>query len=293
LSTFTLTAAPFPKDTEVGAFPRVGDNFRPVEPEQTASPKDGVVCFEGLRDNAPYFAAPIEGPGPVIAFTAKADQVNQTSTEDKTTRRGANAQSQAEREAKAEMVREAPPEQLSSAPGKREIVTGPRNTTSLRQHTEQDSGVNRETPKEEVEAEPQPAGKQTDAFKNQAQRSATPFGAATPKPADEPQPKPRQEDVPEGAPQRSSTPHGEATPVDVEEEDRSEEPQRVEGDEGESFPKADAGPRGTPTNPSSKEQAAGVRSTTKQTKKSSKNPAPAAKEIRDTGEKRSTKGRKS
>jgi hypothetical protein len=197
------------------------------------------------------------------------------------------------------MVREAPPEQLSSAPGKREIVTGPRNTTSLRQHTEQDSGVNRPTPKEEIEDEPQPAGKQTDAFKNQAQRSATPFGAATPKPADEPQPKPRQEDVPEGTPQRSSTLHGEATPVDPTDDiaqSQAEEPegeQRATGEEGEVFSKQDAGPRGTPTNPSSKEQAAGVRSTTKQTKKSSKNPAPAAKEIRDTGEKRSTKGRKS
>jgi hypothetical protein len=137
---------------------------------------------------------------------------------------------------------------------------------------------------------PVPRGVEPNPHVNQAsvpgdvpQRSSTELGQGTPTDPAEPQPKPRQEDVKRGVWQRSDTELGEATPVtDVAGTDRQEDvgasvKQRSSTETGEATPIGSAEPRGTASNPDSREQAAGERPTDAKPSKKSVKPKAARK----------------
>ena len=150
----------------------------------------------------------------------------------------------------------ADPQLTPSAVYPTEIVTGPRGTKVAGRLVEE---------KIAAAHEPHPHLNQASIGENVPQRSSTPLGQATPVDPDEPQPKPRQEDVKKNTPQRSDTETGEATPVTdevgpVKQEDFKGK-QRSDTETGEATPIGSAEPRGTASNPDSREVAAGERPT--------------------------------
>lgn len=148
-----------------------------------------------------------------------------------------------------------------------EIVTGPKGTKVGGRLTEVpiDKGL-----------EPHPHLNQASVSGKTQQRSDTPLGQATPVDPQEPQPKPRQEDV-KKVDQRSDTETGEATPFDGDAGPKRQDDagkklaQRSATEDGEQTPIGSAEPRGTSSNPDSREQAAGERPTDEK-----KTAAPAA-----------------
>lgn len=133
--------------------------------------------------------------------------------------------------------------------------------------------------KPERQDEPNPHANQASVPEGTPQRSDTPLGEATPTIKNEPQPKPSQADVAKGTQQRSDTEVGEATPLSPDAGPSRQEDvgksvrQRSATETGEATPIGSAEPRGTADNPSSIEQAEGVRPSAARPKRVQRKPA--------------------
>lgn len=153
------------------------------------------------------------------------------------------------------------------------IVTGPRGTTVNDKLTE--------TPVLKHD-EANPHLNQASVGEKVPQRSNTALGEATPVDPGEPQPKPRQEDVRKGVDQRSDTETGEASVVSddagpsKQEDAKKSLKQRSATESGEQTPIGSAEPRGTASNPDSREVAAGERPTDEKPAKRASSVKPAA-----------------
>jgi hypothetical protein len=237
----------WPEGTKVSAVERTGDFFSAGKAvASTTVSKDGSVQFKNLDVGRYWAVGEVDGANVVVGFTSKETPAARARTE---------APSKAD------------PQRTPTASPSVEIVTGPKGTKVAGRLTEVpvQKGV-----------EPHPHVNQASVPGSVPQRSSTALGQGTPVDPDEPQPKPRQQDVRKGTPQRSDTELGEATPITSEAgTDRQEDApkkleQRSSTETGEQTPIGSAEPRGTASNPSSYEQAAGERPTDepKVTKKS-------------------------
>lgn len=169
----------FPDGAKVGAYPRAGDDFNPNagEPEKTATTKGGETTFEGLRDNAPYFAAAkVDGEWRHAAFTAKADRFEDVGLDLRKRAYMAERERKAQIDARSETVkaeREKNPLAGSPAPGETvqpNVVHGARDSRSVTSTSE---------------AVGSPGGVSQERVSGIPQRSDTPHGEATPIPAGE------------------------------------------------------------------------------------------------------------
>lgn len=230
----------FHDGTKVGAYERTGDLWPGAQalgkPVKTATSDGTTVEFSGLDAGVRYWAVGEDGRH--VAFTAKNDVASKV-------RRTPDASFD--------------PQKVPQVRDSYVITTGATGTKV--------AGKLVEVPLPKHLNEAHPHLNQASVGPSVPQRSNTPLGQATPCDPDEPQPKPRQEDVPKRTKQMSATETGEATPI-VEEagpepqEDASKRlKQRSDTEEGEQTPIGTAEPRGTASNPDSREQAAGVRST--------------------------------
>lgn len=239
----------WPEGTKVHAVERRGDFYAAGKSvASTTVKKDGTVEFSDLPVGRYWFAGEVNGSNVVVGGTSK--------------------ETPAARERTA-APKAADPQRTPTASPSVEIVTGPKGTKVAGRLTEVPvpRGV-----------EPHPHINQASVPGNVPQRSSTALGQGTPVDPDEPQPKPRQEDVRKGTPQASDTETGEATPVseDAGPQRQEDAPKRLQQrsstETGEQTPIGSAEPRGTSSNPDSREQAAGERPTDapKVTKKSVK-----------------------
>lgn len=250
-----LAGGQWPVGTKVSAYERTGDSPSVGNAVKTATVDDKGLQFKGL-DSGLYWAVGEghDGSPQSVRFVAK-----DGSTPKKRTKPTLNEQA------------------IPRADPGVEIVTGAKGTKVAGRLTEV----------------PLPRGQEAHPHLNQAsvsdstlQRSSTPLGQATPVDPDEPQPKPRQEDVKKGTPQASDTVTGEATPVVAEAGPDSQDDvgkrtrQRSDTEEGEATPLGSAEPRGTASNPDSREVAAGVRRTDEKGVKAKE--SAAAKKVKRT-----------
>lgn len=235
----TVVLRSFPAGAKVGAYQRTGEEFPGVgalgRAVKTATvDNNSEVSFKGLEDGE-YWA--VDEDGNRVRFTEKEIAAPKTRVPAPT---------------------QVDPQKHPVADPGVTIVTGARGTKI--------GGLQVETPIRSHE-EPHPHLNQASVAGSVPQRSNTALGQATPVDPDEPQPKPRQDQVKKGTPQMSDTPLGEATPVVPEagpkpqDEAKKRLKQRSDTEEGEQTPIGSAEPRGTASNPDSREQAAGVRPT--------------------------------
>jgi hypothetical protein len=226
----------WPTGTSVKAIKKTGDFYAggaAVSSSKVSS--DGTVTFKGLDAGRYWAVGEVSDTPVVVSFTAK----------DVPAARQRTAAPKA-----------ADPQLTPTASSSVEIVTGPKGTKVAGRLTEVPvpSGV-----------EPHPHVNQASVPGTVPQRSSTPLGQGTPVDPGEPQPKPRQQDVKKGTPQRSDTELGEATPITdeagVERQEDFKGAQRSDTETGEATPIGSAEPRGTASNPDSREQAAGERPT--------------------------------
>lgn len=252
-----LAGHSWPVGTKVSAYERTGDSPSVGSAVKTATVDDKGLTFKGL-DEGTYWAVGEghDGSPQSVRFAAK-------------------SKNPAKKRTKPTLNEQAIPRATPSV----EIVTGPKGTKVAGRTVEV----------------PLPKGQEAHPHLNQAsvsdstlQRSSTPLGQATPVDPDEPQPKPRQQDVKRGVKQMSDTPLGEATPI-VEEagpEPQEDAPkrlkQRSDTEEGEQTPIGSAEPRGTASNPDSREAAAGVRRTDEKRAKGRGKDSKAAAKVRRT-----------
>lgn len=243
----------WPEGTTVKAVRRTGDFYASGRSEASAKvSKDGSVTLKDL-DPGPYWAVgEVSGANVVVSFTAK-----------ETPR--ARARTEAPTRADAQLTPVASPSV--------EIVEGAKGTKVAGRLTEVP------IPKDH---EPHPHVNQASVPKGTPQRSDTPLGEGTPVDPGEPQPKPRQDQVKAKTWQRSDTELGEATPIPnevwVRQEDvKSGTPQRSDTPTGEAVVIGSAAPRGTSSNPDSREQATGERPTDEVPSKGSQKPDVASK----------------
>lgn len=178
MATATLRGR-FPDGTKVGAYPRAGDDFNPnaTTAEKTATTKNGETRFEGLRDNAPYFAAAeVDGEWRHAAFTAKAGEFENAHLDLRKRSFMAERERLAQIDARSDTVlreRERNPLAGSPAPGETvqsNVVHGPRDSRSVTST---------------AEAIETPGGVSQERVSGIPQRSDTPRGEATPIPAGE------------------------------------------------------------------------------------------------------------
>ncbi|MGZ6031730.1 MAG: hypothetical protein ACXWNS_08235 [Isosphaeraceae bacterium] len=228
-----LAQGVFPEGSKVVAVPRTGDHFAGGDPVASAKvdARDGIV-FKDL-EVGPYWLTDEDGSS-AVAFSSEHKP--------------------------EEPVYTAPQNESidwSTVPavGDTQITTGAKGTKVA-------GRLVHAVP--ESHDVPAPNANQASISGKVPQRSATPLGEATPVDPGEVQPKPRQDEVKEGTQQRSDTELGEAAPLSpaagpVRQED-FDGPQRSATETGEATPLDSAEPRGTAINPSSSEQAAGVRS---------------------------------
>jgi hypothetical protein len=227
----------FEVGAKVGVWPRSGDLFPGVDllgkPVKTLTMSDGAEV-KGL-DEGRYWAARTDGEQGHVAFTAKDTPAPKQHVAAPTT---------------------ADPQRTPLVHGGVEIHVGPRGTKVGGRVIETPIGRGQEA---------HPSLNQASVGDGVWQRSATPLGQATPVDPGELQPKPSQQDVKKGARQRSATELGESTEIadeagPIRQEDYKG-PQRSDTETGEATPIGSAEPRGTSVNPSSVEQAEGVRPT--------------------------------
>lgn len=241
-------AGHWPAGTKVGAFARTGDSFVGGRPVKTATVGGDGLVFKALEEGR-YFAAPVDedSPGPnAVSFTAKAVPAARARTPAPTS---------------ADFSTH--PRVLSPT-----IITGPKGTKVCAQDADGHGMTERfiERPVDRGH-EPHPHLNQASISDKVPQRSNTPLGEATPVDPGEPQPKPTQDRVNKGARQRSETVKGEATVVTEDSGPKRQQDaakdlkQRSRTETGEQTPIGSAEPRGTSSNPDSREQAAGERPT--------------------------------
>lgn len=249
-----LAQGAFPEGMKVKAVRRTGDFFAPAGQATvataTVSATDGIV-FKGL-DHGPYWVVgELEGGPRAVAFSAEDKPAEPTYTAPQNERHDPTT------------VAQTTPTQ---------IVVGARGTKVGDRVVET---------KPERQDEPNPFANQTSVPEGTPQRSDTPLGQATPAPRDEPQPRPSQDDVSKGTQQRSDTPLGEATPLnpDAGPERQEDVPkgmkQRSNTETGEATPMGTAEPRGTAANPTSFDQAEGVRPASERPRKTQRKPSKA------------------
>jgi hypothetical protein len=228
----------WPEGTKVSAVPKTGDFYAGGKAVgSTTVKKDGSVVFSDLPVGRYWFAGEVDGANVVVSGSSKETPA-------------------AKQRVAAPMS--ADPQRTPVASPSVEIVTGPKGTKVAGRLTEVPvpKGV-----------EPHPHINQASVPGNVPQRSSTELGQGTPVDPDEPQPKPRQQDVRKGTQQASDTPLGEATPVSEDAGPQRQEDaakglqQRSSTETGEQTPIGSAEPRGTSSNPDSREQAAGERPT--------------------------------
>lgn len=240
----------WPTGTKVEAVRKTGEFYAGGKVEATAKVSPGEVRFENLEEGRYWAVGEVNGANVVVSFWAKEIPAQKKRTE---------ASKSAD---------------LSTHPAvlNREIVTGPKGTKV--------SGRLVEEPVQKG-VEPHPHLNQASIADSVPQRSQTPLGQATPVDPSEPQPKPRQDQVRKGTKQRSDTELGEATPVSDEAGPAKQEDfkgqQRSDTETGEATPIGSAEPRGTASNPDSREQAAGERPTDEKTGKKDVTPDAAKK----------------
>jgi hypothetical protein len=257
-----LAAGHFPAGTKVSIIPRVGD-FAAGTAVKTVQAKDDGVSVKGLDEGRYWAVGEIDVYVPRTGGVDKRSETRSVSFTAKDTpapRKRTPAPTSAD-----------PQLTPSWTLGQPEIVTGARGTK-----------VAGRTVEEPVQRgiEPHPHLNQASIGDSVPQRSSTVLGQATPTDPSEPQPKPRQEDVKKGVKQRSDTETGEATPITGEAgPDKQEDysgPQRSDTETGEATPIGSAEPRGTASNPDSREQAAGERPTDEKKTATKKGVKPAA-----------------
>jgi hypothetical protein len=255
-----LAQGAFPEGLKVKAVRRTGDWFAPDNQDTvataTVSATEGVV-FEGLEHGPYWLVGQLEGED--------APRAVRFSAEDKP--------------AEAQYM---PPQNERHDPSTvaqatvHQVVTGPRGSKIAGRFVEM---------KPERQDEPNPHANQSSVPEGTPQRSDTPLGQATPAPRDEPQPRPRQDQVSKGTQQRSDTPLGEATPLHPDAGPQRQEDvaknvaQRSATQTGEATPMGTAEPRGTASNPTSIEQAEGVRPASQRPIKTQRKPSKA--KVRD------------
>lgn len=245
----------WPQGTSVRAIRKTGDFYAGGKAEATAKVNsDGQVRFTGLDEGRYWAAGEVDGANVVVSFTAKEVPP-------------ARARTSAPTKADPQRTPQAFPVGV-------EITTGPKGTKV--------AGRLAEVPVPRG-VEPHPHINQASVPGNVPQRSSTVLGQGTPVDPSEPQPKPRQEDVKGNVPQASDTETGEAVLVTDDsgpqrQEDSSKRlQQRSDTETGEQTPIGSAEPRGTSSNPDSREQAAGERPTDEKVTKAGTKPDVASK----------------
>src|SRR5436190_10615208 len=261
-----LAPGHFPAGTKVQIIPRVGD-FAAGTAVKTVQAKDDGVSVKGLDEGRYWAVGDVETHVPRTGGTDKVTQTRSVSFTAKDT--------PAPRKRTAAPTSADPQLTPSWTLGQPEIITGARGTKVAGRTVE-------ETVQKGIE--PHPHLNQASIGGNVPQRSSTVLGQATPTDPSEPQPKPRQEDVKKGTKQRSDTETGEATPITGEAGPEKQEDfkgkQRSDTETGEATPIGSAEPRGTASNPDSREQAAGERPTDEKVSKKAAVKPDAAKKLK-------------